>query len=243
MKLYPAIDLLDGQAVRLYKGDFAQKTVYAHQPELLGQEFEQKGAEYLHIVDLNGTKAGRVAQTDLIGSIIQNCNLKVQVGGGIRTKENIEQLLELGVERCVLGSICIKEPSLVQDWIEDFGQNRLTLAADIQWQDRRAMVAVHGWQDQSDWDLERFVQTFDLEQRPGLELLCTDVSRDGALSGPNVSLYTDMLERYPNLSIQASGGLASLEDIKQLKQHGLRACITGKALYEQRFTLEEALAC
>jgi phosphoribosylformimino-5-aminoimidazole carboxamide ribotide isomerase len=239
MKIIPAIDLINGKCVRLIKGDFAQKTVYSDDPVLVARSFEQKGSEYLHIIDLDGAKNSEMAQLATIRAISKNTNLKIQVGGGINNAKKIDSLFEIGIERVIIGSLAVKEPEKVKEWLQIYGNNKIVLALDVKITTDTPYISINGWQKTSEiklWDiLDDYTQA--------KHVLCTDIDKDGTLQKPNFALYKAMSKKYPHLLIQASGGVSSLDDIKELAEIGVDSAITGKALYEGKFTLEEALAC
>lgn len=240
MILYPAIDLLDGAVVRLFQGDFAQKTVFAKDPKELLSRFAASGAEYAHLVDLSGAKNPALRQTPLITSLLSDVPLKVQVGGGVRELADVQSLLSAGAERVVIGSLAVTKPEAVFQAIEEFGPNRLTLALDVRLEDREPIVMTHGWTKSS-------FQTFRQVLTPFLErgltrVLCTDISVDGRMIGPNIILYQKILKSFPELELQASGGVARLSDLTALKGAGVHSAVIGRALLTGAFTLEEALA-
>ena len=242
MIIYPAIDIKDGQCVRLYQGNFDQKTVYNTAPLEMAKNYQKFGAHYVHVVDLDGAKDGQAAQSEQIFEIAKQSNLLVQTGGGIRDQKTIETYLNNGIHRVVLGSIAVKDPQLVKSFLNTFGGEKILLAIDINInQEGTPMAAVHGWQQASDTSLWQLIDTY---LSSGLKhILCTDISKDGTLQGPNFALYQECLTRHPTLSIQASGGVSSLQDLKKLKKLNVAGVIVGKALYENCFSLEEALAC
>ena len=237
MKLYPAIDLIEGQCVRLSQGRFTEKTVYDKDPVSVARSFKQAGAQYLHVVDLDGARAGAPRQAKVIGEIVSGSGLEVQVGGGIRRLEDAMAVLEAGASRVVVGSLAAKDPKATRELLKEAGSHRVTLALDV----KNEVVAVHGWEESGGSTLWEVLEQYaDIEN---LSVLCTDVSRDGMLSGPNVSLYRAMRERFPKVLVQASGGIGMLEDLDCLKKADVDAAIVGRALYERRFRLEEALQC
>lgn len=240
MILYPAIDLLDGEVVRLVQGDFAQKTIFAKDPKQLLSSFAAAGAEYAHLVDLTGAKNPDLRQSQLISSLLFQVPLKVQVGGGVRELADIQTLLNAGANRVVIGSLAVTKPEAVFRAIDEFGASRLTLALDVRLEDREPIVMTHGWTKSS-------FQTFRQVLSPFLErgltrVLCTDISVDGKMTGPNVMLYQKILKSFPGLELQASGGVAKLNDIALLKSAGVHSAVVGRALLAGEFTLEEALA-
>jgi phosphoribosylformimino-5-aminoimidazole carboxamide ribotide isomerase len=240
--LIPALDLIDGNVVRLQQGDFARQTTFANDPLPLVQAYAGAGAQYLHLVDLDGARDPAKRQIDLLRRISASTTMTVQVGGGIRSRSDLEQLFEAGVKRAVIGSLAVTQPQLVQAWLNEFGPAAIVLALDVNISaDGSAYVATHGWQQTSTLTLNQLIDSFSAD---GLRhVLCTDISRDGMLSGSNIALYAGLKQRYPQLLIQASGGIASLDDLRQLQAINCDAAILGKALLSGQFTLEEALAC
>lgn len=240
--LIPALDLIDGNVVRLQQGDFALQTTFANDPLPLVQAYAAAGAQYLHLVDLDGARDPAKRQIDLLRRISASTRMTVQVGGGIRNQADLEQLFEAGVKRAVIGSLTVTQPQLVQAWLNEFGPAAIVLALDVNIAaDGTAYVATHGWQQTSTLTLNQLIDSFSAD---GLRhVLCTDISRDGMLSGSNIALYAGLKQRYPQLLIQASGGIASLDDLRQLQAINCDAAILGKALLTGQFTLEEALAC
>ena len=242
MNIIPAIDLQNRQCVRLYQGKFEQSTIYSAEPLQVAQNFARAGAHYLHVVDLDGAKTGQLTQYDLIYQLAQESNLAVQVGGGIRTTEQIQNLLAHDIQRVVIGSMAVTKPTVVGDWLKQFGGSQLILAFDIIWQPSvEPQVVIQGWQQKSTASLFELLTHY---QQIGLQqLLCTDINRDGTLQGPNIALYQLIRHRFPQLQIQASGGIGKLTDLQQLQQIPTQAAIIGRALYEKNFTVEEALQC
>lgn len=233
MKIIPAIDIIDGQCVRLSQGDYAQKKVYETDPVTVSRSFEAAGLEYLHLVDLDGAKQGKVTNWKVIEAICKNTSLKVDFGGGIKTKSEIRQLLELGVKQVNLGSVAVKEPEKVSIWIDEFGADKIILSADV----REERIAISGWTETSSLSIQDFIANY---QTIGITYVtCTDISKDGMLAGPNVDLYTKLLKLFPSLNLIASGGVSSLDNLKQLKAAGLYGAIVGKAIYEGRIGLTE----
>ncbi|RKR02968.1 1-(5-phosphoribosyl)-5-[(5-phosphoribosylamino)methylideneamino]imidazole-4-carboxamide isomerase [Maricaulis maris] len=240
MILYPAIDLLDGRVVRLHKGEFDAVTDYGDDPRAVAEQFGEAGAVWIHVVDLSGARDGARRQGAIIRTICET-GLRVQTGGGVRTAEDIEDLLASGVERVIVGSLAVTEPERVRDWLDRYGGDRLTLALDVRQIGGRYRPALKGWTDTTDTTLEDVLVSY---AESGLaHALVTDIGRDGDLSGPNIGLYTRLATDYPDIAWQASGGVASLEDLRAAKQAGAAGAITGKALYEGRFTVAEAVAC
>jgi phosphoribosylformimino-5-aminoimidazole carboxamide ribotide isomerase len=231
MKLIPAIDLKAGRCVRLYQGDFADETCYPIEPEALLSKYRQLGADWLHIVDLDGAQGAGRDNRALILSLAAQGSVKLQVGGGLRNTAAVAQMLDAGAARAVIGSAAVLQVEQVQAWLQHFGPERLTLAFDVRILAGNApRVAVQGWQQQSEVTLWNAVDNF---LGHGLKhVLCTDVDRDGALTGPNLDLYHQAIRRYPHIEWQASGGIRNAADLQALKQVGAAAAISGKALLE-----------
>lgn len=242
MKIYPAIDLIGGKVVRLSQGRFESQKTYFDDPLALALDFRARGATYLHLVDLDGARSGRPQQTELIEAIARRSGLLLQVGGGVRSFADVERLLKAGVDRVVIGSLAVKAPQLTQELFREFGGARLTLGLDLCLDPRgQPLVATEGWQKLSD---KTALDLVDSLSEVGLEqVLCTDIGRDGMLEGPHLELYQSLLGQCPGLCWLASGGVSCLDDLKNLKKLGLGGAIFGKALYEGRISLEEALLC
>jgi phosphoribosylformimino-5-aminoimidazole carboxamide ribotide isomerase len=240
MKIYPAIDLKSGECVRLHQGSFEQVTYYSKDPIFMASSFAQQGATFLHIVDLDGAKQGKPVNSEIIVKIAQETALKVQTGGGIRTKEEIKAFIAKGIDRIVLGSIAILQPLLVKQWLHEFGAEKIVLALDIRMNENaEPTVAMQGWQTNSEISLWQLLD--DYQDSPLQHILCTDIHRDGTLQGPNINLYKECCSRYPLYQFQASGGISSLKDLRALAQIPVAATIIGKALYEKQFSVQEAL--
>ncbi len=238
MLLFPAIDLKEGKAVRLLQGRMEDSTVYSDNPVALANEFESQGAEYLHIVDLNGAFTGKPVNDEIIRRIVGSVAMKIQVGGGIRTMERITELLELGVERVILGTIAVKNPELVAEAARRYGK-RVIVGIDA----KDGWVAVQGWAETTEMraiDLGKAMKAMGVES-----VVFTDIARDGMLQGPNIESTVQMAQE-TGLSVIASGGITTLEDLRDLQVEALKGvslegAITGKALYSGAFTLREAL--
>ena len=241
MIVIPAIDLSNGACVRLRQGDFDTKTTYSTEPVTIARQFEASGASWLHVVDLDGAKDGSTRQTSIVLSVATETSLKVQVGGGLRSRSDVDALLSGGVERVVLGSLAVDDPETVKAWLEEFGPERIVLAFDVRLHDGEPYPAVRGWQHQAERTLSDVLADY---AESGLRhVLCTDIHRDGMLSGPNLELYAALVGGLDGMAVQASGGVAALDDLKRLRACGVSAVVVGKALYEGRFELAEALAC
>ncbi len=240
--IIPAIDLIDGHVVRLYQGDYKQKTQYELDPVDVVHDYADQGATWLHIVDLTGAKDTSKRQLELIKSMVDTKRMQFQAGGGIRSEEEVAQLLETGVSRVVIGSLAVKQPELVKSWVEKYGPERIVLALDINISESgEKLIATHGWQENSGVALEGLLEDF--ATVGAKHVLCTDISRDGTLQGANTELYQEMAARFPNVSWQASGGIGSINDIEALKPTNVGGVILGRALLEGKFTVKEAIAC
>ncbi|PKF63606.1 1-(5-phosphoribosyl)-5-[(5-phosphoribosylamino)methylideneamino]imidazole-4-carboxamide isomerase [Psychromonas sp. psych-6C06] len=240
--IIPALDLIDGKVVRLYQGDYAQKTVYSEDPQSLYTIYNKQGAEWLHLVDLDGAKDVTKRQLSVIESLIKNTPAKVQIGGGVRTEEDVKGLLDAGAHRVVIGSTAVKEPEMVSGWVEKYGPEHIVLALDINIDDQgNKIVAVSGWQEDSGQTIESLLEIY---QKVGLKhVLCTDISKDGTLAGSNVALYKELVVAFPSIIWQASGGIGSLDDIADVARSGAHSMIVGRALLEGKFNVKEAIKC
>ncbi|HEF3559794.1 TPA: 1-(5-phosphoribosyl)-5-[(5-phosphoribosylamino)methylideneamino]imidazole-4-carboxamide isomerase [Campylobacter upsaliensis] len=239
-ELIPAIDLIDGEVVRLVKGEYESKQSYNFKPLKKLKEYERAGAKWLHLVDLSGAKEPNKRQFELIQSLALNLNANLQVGGGIRTKAEVKNLLESGVKRVVIGSLALTNPQLCVEILREFGADKLCLALDVKPVGEDFYLALNAWQDTSK---KKLFEVLELYAKEGLRhILCTDISKDGTLSGVNVELYKQIALNFPQIHTQASGGVAGLEDLEKLK--GLcGGVIVGKALLEGIFSVREGLQC
>lgn len=242
MIIYPAIDLRGGRVVRLTEGKFDQEKSYGDDPLAVAKDFAAAGATWLHVVDLDGAKDPAKRQTALVERIARGCGLRLQTGGGIRDESQIAALLAAGAQRVIVGSLAAKQPALVRGWLKKFGAERIILSPDVRLDtDGTPRVAAAGWQESTGLALDDFLNGY---LAAGLvHILCTDISRDGKLTGPNRTLYVQLVQKFSSLQIQASGGVSSLDDLRALKTTGSAGAIVGRALYEKKFTLKEALAC
>jgi phosphoribosylformimino-5-aminoimidazole carboxamide ribotide isomerase len=239
MLIVPAIDLAAGSCVRLFQGRFDQTTDYG-EPGARLRAFAEAGAAWVHIVDLDGARARRPVQQALITQLAQSGPSKLQCGGGVRTLNDVEILLQAGAARVVVGSVAARNPAAVRGWIDAVGVDRLCIAIDVRETSVGWEVQADGWTAGAGTSLPALLATYPLGSVR--HVLVTDISRDGALAGPNLALYRTILEARPDLVLQASGGVSRLSDLSALRQIGAHAAIVGRALYEQRFSLEEALA-
>ena len=240
--IIPAIDLIDGQVVRLYQGDYDKQTTFDLSPLAQLQSYQAQGAKLLHIVDLTGAKDPNKRQTQLIAELAAGLDVDIQVGGGIRTEAQVAELLAIGVKRVVIGSLAVKEPELVKSWFVKYGSEAICLALDVNINDNgEKIVAVSGWQSGGGKSLESLVAEF---ETVGLKYaLVTDISRDGTLTGANTQLYTELAATYPTILWQASGGIATLDNVAAVRNSKASGIIIGKALLINQFTVEEAIQC
>jgi phosphoribosylformimino-5-aminoimidazole carboxamide ribotide isomerase len=237
MELIPAIDIRDGRCVRLLHGEFDQETRYEFDPRDLARDYRAAGARWLHIVDLDGAASGERGNASLIGEIARAADLKIQLGGGIRSKRALVEALAVA-DRVVIGSLAVTDPDSVAEWIGEFGRERIVLGLDVRLDDiGRALVTTHGWTESSDLTLDAAIRLYLKAELK--HVLCTDVARDGALSGPNVELYRSVQTDWPGIALQASGGIRAAADLEQLASAGVAAAISGKALLEKRIRFEE----
>jgi phosphoribosylformimino-5-aminoimidazole carboxamide ribotide isomerase len=235
IELIPAIDLIDGKCVRLTLGDYSQKTVYHDDPVAIAQEFESQGIRRLHVVDLDGAKSRHIVNGDVLRAITENTHLVVDFGGGIKSDADIEQAFDQGASMVTIGSVAVKSPELFLSWLNRFGADRIILGADV----RNGKISINGWMESSSEDLIPFLGRY---IREGVRhVLCTDISRDGMLSGPAISLYSDILREYPALHLIASGGVSSNDDILALERAGVPSVVFGKAYYEGKIDLTQLM--
>lgn len=237
MKIIPAIDLLGGKCVRLSQGDYERSRVYNADPLEMARRFEDHGIRYLHLVDLDGARAKQVVHYKIIEAIAGRTQLEVDFGGGIRSTEEVQRVLNSGARQVSAGSVAADNPGLLLRWLEIFGPGKILLGADC----RNRKIAVHGWQQQSELDVLSFIRQF---CEAGIRtVICTDIARDGMLAGPSCTLYRDILNSHP-VQLIASGGIASLADLEALAATGCYGAIIGKAIYEQKISLKElSLLC
>ena len=232
IELIPAIDIINGQCVRLTKGDYDQKTVYG-EPIDMAQEFEGIGFKRLHVVDLDGAKSKHIVNEAVLKAITTKTNLTVDFGGGIKTDEDIEKAFASGAAMVTVGSIAVTQPELFMGWLEKYGAERMILGADV----RHGKISINGWKEDSSEDLLPFLQKY---IKAGVKnVLCTEISKDGTLAGPAIDLYKQVMDTYPELHLIASGGVSSKEDIIALDAAGIPAVVFGKAIYEGKINLKE----
>lgn len=234
IELIPAIDIIDGQCVRLTKGDYDKKTVYGN-PVEMAQDFERLGFKRLHVVDLDGAKSRHIVNDAVLRSITNATNLTVDFGGGIKTDEDIEKAFAAGASMVTIGSIAVTQPQLFINWLEKYGAERIILGADV----RLGKISINGWKEDSSEDLLPFLRKY---IDAGVKnVLCTEISKDGTLQGPAIELYKEVMAAYPQLHLIASGGVSCINDIKALDKAGIPAVVFGKAIYEGRINLKELI--
>jgi phosphoribosylformimino-5-aminoimidazole carboxamide ribotide isomerase len=232
IELIPAIDIINGQCVRLTKGDYDQKTVYG-KPLDMALEFERIGYKRLHVVDLDGAKSKHIVNDEVLREITNRTQLVVDFGGGIKTDEDLEKAFAAGASMVTIGSIAVTQPELFLGWLEKYGTERMILGADV----RHGKISINGWKEDSSEDLLPFLKKY---VDAGVKnVLCTEISKDGTLAGPAISLYQQIMEAYPELHLIASGGVSSKEDIMALDKAGIPAVVFGKAIYEGKINLKE----
>ena len=232
IKIIPAIDIIEGQCVRLTKGDYSEKKVYYTNPVEVAKMFEDTGFSHLHLVDLDGAKSSHVVNHKVLEDIANSTSLVIDFGGGVKSEKDALIAFEAGADKINCGSLAVNEPDLLIEWISKFGPEKVILSADA----RDGKIASHGWKRDSGKDLMDFIDFFN---KNGLKYLtCTDIETDGMLSGPNHNLYRKLLQAFPNLELTASGGVSSVEDIRKLDLDGIEQVIVGKAIYEGKIELE-----
>ena len=233
MNIFPAIDLIEGKAVRLLKGDYEKKTVYNDDPLKVVEDFKNQNAEFLHLVDLDGAKSGKTDNIETVKNIVDQGGLFVEIGGGIRNMETVDKYFEIGVNRVIIGTAAVTNPEFLQSALNKYGE-KIAVGVDI----KDGFVAIKGWLEKSEFTLFDFCKKI---QNLGVKyLICTDISKDGVMKGTNLQLYEELSSRF-NMNITASGGVSSMEDIKSLKELNLYGAIIGKAYYTGAVNLSEAI--
>lgn len=233
MRIIPAIDIIDGKCVRLTQGDYGKAKIYRENPVEVAKEFEDADLEYLHLVDLDGAKKGKVVNWRAIEKIMAATALKVDFGGGVKSLEEVDALLDLGIDQINIGSLAVKDPTMFINCLQKFGSENFILSADV----KNEQIQVRGWTELSGINIYDLVGKFEKE---GLEYVtCTDIVADGMLQGPNFGLYKKLKKRFPELKITASGGISSVSDLQQLTYIKVHAVIVGKAIYEHKIKLSE----
>ena len=240
--VYPALDIRNGAVVRLVQGDYNQQTTYGQDVLARAQAFADAGAGWMHLVDLDAAKAGGYTLSQTLGAISAQNGLKIQTGGGVRCRDDVAAILAAGASRVVVGSVAVRDPDTVTGWLEEFGPERLTIALDTrQGEDGVWRLPVHGWTETADVTLDALATRY--AQAGMKHLLCTDIARDGMLTGPNIELYKHLVALLPGVAVQASGGVRDINDVAAAKAAGCGGAVLGKALLEGRLQLTEALAC
>ena len=232
IELIPAIDIINGQCVRLTKGDYNQKKVYNNNPIEVAIHFEELGFKRLHVVDLDGAKSKHIVNDGVLKEITKATNLTIDFGGGIKTKNDIEKAFEAGASMVTIGSVAVTNRQLFLEWIEMYGAERLILGADV----RNGKISINGWKEDSSEELLPFLKQY--VDKGVRNVLCTEISKDGTLQGPATNLYKDIMKAYPQLHLIASGGVSSNEDITDLNNAGIPAVVFGKAFYEGKIDIK-----
>lgn len=233
MEIIPAIDIIDGKCVRLTEGDYAQKTIYNESPLEIAKSFADAGVKRLHLVDLDGAKAGKVTNWKVLESIASNTSLIIDFGGGIKTETDLKLVYESGASLATIGSLAVKDPDLFASWIAQYGADKFLLGADV----KGEFIAIGGWLQVSEETIIQFIEKY--IEKGIKQLFCTDISKDGKLEGPSLELYTKIVRQFPDLHFIASGGVSSMDDINALREIGCKGVIVGKAIYEGRIKIEE----
>ncbi|MEI6152211.1 MAG: 1-(5-phosphoribosyl)-5-[(5-phosphoribosylamino)methylideneamino]imidazole-4-carboxamide isomerase [Chitinophagia bacterium] len=233
MQIIPAIDIIEGKCVRLTEGDYAQKKIYNANPLELAKAFEGIGLMRLHLVDLDGAKAGEVVNWKVLEKIANNTELKIDFGGGIKTEAILKTVLDTGATYATIGSLAVKNELLFQEWIARFGANTFMLGADVY----EEKIAIGGWLEKTEISVFDFMKSY--IDKGVKQIFCTDIKKDGKLEGPSIELYQKIIEQFPNLHLIASGGVSSLDDLIELEEIGCTAAIVGKAIYENKITISE----
>jgi phosphoribosylformimino-5-aminoimidazole carboxamide ribotide isomerase len=231
----PAIDLIDGACVRLTKGDYGTKQVYEKDPVIMAKRFEDAGIKRLHLVDLDGAKVGKVVNLSVLENLVNKTKLEIDFGGGIKTDEDLKSVLNAGAKWLTIGSLAVKNPEKMKSWIQTYGAELFILGADV----RDGNIAISGWLETSNLHWESFM--LDYYQSGVRQFLCTDISRDGMLNGPSVDLYKEIMLRFPDCYLIASGGVSGKQDLIDLEEAKIPAVVLGKAIYEGRITLNEIM--
>jgi len=233
MQIIPAIDVIEGKCVRLTEGDYAQKKIYNEDPLEVAKAFEGIGLMRLHLVDLDGAKAGEVVNWKVLEKIANNTELKIDFGGGIKTEAILKTVLDTGATYATIGSLAVKNELLFQEWIARFGASTFMLGADV----FEEKIAIGGWLEKTEISVFDFMKSY--TDKGVKQIFCTDIKKDGKLQGPSIELYQKIIEQCPNLHLIASGGVSSLDDLIELEEIGCSAAIVGKAIYENKITISE----
>lgn len=232
MRIIPAIDLFEGKCVRLTQGRYDQKTIYKEDPLEMAKIFEANGLKYLHLVDLEGAKSHKVVHYKILEQICTQTKLKVDFSGGIKTEEDLKKVLESGANQACIGSIAAKNPTIFIEWLQKYGENKVVLSADV----KHEKIVIQGWIEKTDWIVYDFIHSF--LQHKLKYVICTDVAKDGTLTGPSYELYHQVIKRFPDLCLIASGGIHHEKDLITLKNLGCEGVIIGKAIYEGKISIK-----
>ena len=233
IEIIPAIDIIDGKCVRLTQGDYTQKKLYSDSPLNVAKEFEAHGIKRLHLVDLDGAKSSHVVKIDILEQITNQTSLVVDFGGGVKSHDDLRRALDAGAQMITIGSLAVKDPETVYEWIQTYGVDRFVIGADV----KNGKISINGWKEEGDQELYDFINQY---KSIGVRnILCTDISRDGMLKGPATGLYVSILNHFPDLNLIASGGISSADDIRSLNENGIPSVIFGKAFYEGRVRFED----
>ncbi len=233
IEIIPAIDILDGKCVRLSKGEYASKKIYSEKPLEVAKAFEDHGLKRLHVVDLDGAKSNHIVNYHTLYEIASNTSLTIDFGGGIKGDADLHIAFDNGASMVTLGSIAVRNPETLLEWIRYYGADRIILGADV----KNQKIAINGWEEESEVELNAFLKHY--TENGIKQVLCTDINRDGLLQGPSIELYQKILEEFPGLYLMASGGVSSLDDIYQLEESKVSAVVLGKAIYERKISLKE----
>lgn len=233
MRIIPAIDIINGKCVRLTKGDYGTQKIYNNNPVEVAKQFEDAGIKYLHLVDLDGAKSGKIINHKVLNAIATNTNLKIDFGGGLKTDDDLKIAFENGASQITAGSIAVRDPKTVYDWILKYGSEKIILGADC----RNRKIATNGWQQGSSLDVLSFITDY---KRKGIKnVICTDIEKDGMLKGPSNALYLEIITASANINLIASGGVSNIKDVFRLEEIGCEGAIIGKAIYEGNITLKQ----
>ncbi len=236
IKIIPAIDLIEGKCVRLTQGDYNQKKIYDADPVAVAKRFAQAGIDRLHLVDLDGAKAGKVVNDDILKTIVEETGMKVDFGGGIKSEDDIKKVFDAGAYQASIGTIAVKNPKLLLSWLQKYGPERIILGADV----LGGIVRINGWVSPTEIKLFDFITNY---QWHGIEyVLCTDIEKDGMMAGASTELYRAIRKQFPDMKIIASGGVSSIAEIQQLDKIGCYGVVIGKAIYENLISIEELAA-
>jgi len=237
MRIIPAIDIIDGKCVRLTKGDYNTKKIYNENPIEVAKEFEDSGIEYLHVVDLDGAKASKIINYNVLEQIATKTNLKIDFGGGLKSDKDVEIAFNSGANQITGGSIAVKKPTIFESWISKYGAEKIILGADFYPDTSGGKIATNGWQEESSLELIPFITDY---QKKGIQyVICTDISKDGMLQGPSFEVYSAILSSVNSLQLIASGGISTYEEIPRLAENGCEGVIIGKAIYENKISLKQ----